>query len=77
VPLDRFAGALEDQGLCCVQTSEIRRAARFVGPLTRVEEVLRFREQLARFLQKRSALRLHRSMPSARISCINGMRSSL
>ncbi len=36
-----------------VQSREIRRAARLVGPVVRVEKVLRLRKELARFLQKR------------------------
>ena len=32
---------------------------------------------LPRLVEKKAGLRLHRSMPSARISCISGSRESL
>jgi hypothetical protein len=60
-----------------MQAREISCAARFVGPMVRVEQLLRLVQKFARLGEERNGLRLYRSMPSARISCISGMRSSL
>ena len=45
------------------------------GAAVRVEQVLRLAQKFVRLGKERGCLRLHRSMPSARISCISGVRS--
>jgi hypothetical protein len=73
--LGDLAGSLEDKGLRRMQPCQIRRAACFVGPVV-VKHPSSLDKKLARLLHKSGALRLHRSMPPRRISCINGVRSS-
>jgi hypothetical protein len=70
-------GTLEYQRLRAVQASKIGRTARFIRPMVRVEQVLRFRQKRAGFFKEGAALLLHRSMPSARMAYISGMRGSL
>jgi hypothetical protein len=65
----------EDEGLRRVKSGEIRRAAGgFVK--ANVKDRLGLVEKLSRFVEG-AGLGLHRSMPSARMAYIRGMRGSL
>ena len=70
-------GMLEDQRLRRVQAGEIGRAPSVLRPVQHVEQVLRLSQRRARFFKKGAALLFHKSMPSARMAYINGMRGSL
>jgi hypothetical protein len=68
------AGPFEDQGLGGMEGAEIGGSA---GVFAEVdgENSPSVRERLARLVEVTPRLRLHRSMPSRRISCISGVRS--
>jgi hypothetical protein len=72
--LRNLASAFENESPCGMQPSKIRSAASFIGPFVG-EHPTGLAEKLARFCQKSSAFRFHKSIPSARISNINGVRS--
>jgi hypothetical protein len=65
----------EDEGLSRMKPGEIRRPP---GGFMQIDAQHRLGvvEQLPRFIEKGAGLDLHRSMPSARMAYISGMRSS-
>jgi len=69
-----FWGALEDEGLGSMEPGKVRCAPCSVGEVD-AKHRLRIAEKLARLFEERGALKLHKSTPSRRISCIKGVGS--
>ena len=71
---------LKDEGLRCVESGKISSPSRVVGQTDSHHCVGAF-EKFVRLFKEQGSFRLHKfrlykSMPSARISCIKGVRSS-
>jgi hypothetical protein len=71
--LEHPACRLEDQGLSRMQSGQIRSAA---GGLVETdgEHCIGVIEKRVGLVEEGARLRFHKSMPSARISCISGTR---
>jgi hypothetical protein len=69
-------GSLKDKGLRRVKSGKVGRPSRVVGQ-SGFHHCVAASEKVTRLFEIGAGLLLHRSMPSARIAYINGMRGSL
>jgi hypothetical protein len=74
--LKHTAMRLEDEGLGGMKPGKVGCASGRVGEVN-AKHRLGFAKKLARLFEECSSLWLYSSMPSRRISCINGIRGSL